>query len=142
MMSLPLGTCFSMFVYIRARFRFSLIGGNLTAQSTGSNRRIGGGIQIPDVVASSPSCPHHAARAPRRACSQINSTLLDVTRCIRLHTLLHVVACCWELFCKVWNRSNVWKQCCEFLRPFAPNFKSRLRLNIDVSSVALNILNS
>jgi len=26
-----LGTCFSMFVYIRARFRFALIGGNLTA---------------------------------------------------------------------------------------------------------------
>ena len=95
-----------------------------------------------DVVASSTSCPHHAARAPRRACSQTNSTLLDVTRCIRLHTLLHVVACCWELICKVWNRSNVQKQCWKFLRPFAPNFKSRLRLNIDVSSVALNILNS
>ena len=25
------GTCFSMFVYIRALFRFTLIGGNLTA---------------------------------------------------------------------------------------------------------------
>ena len=33
-----------------------------------------------DVVASSPSFSHHAARAPRRACSQINSTLSDVTR--------------------------------------------------------------
>ena len=42
-----LGTCFSMFVYIRARFRYTLIGGNLTAQSTGSHRGIGGGIQIP-----------------------------------------------------------------------------------------------
>ena len=31
---ITLGTCFSMFVYIRARFRFALIGGNLTAQST------------------------------------------------------------------------------------------------------------
>ena len=31
-------------VYIRARFRFALIGGNLTAQSTGSHRRTGGGI--------------------------------------------------------------------------------------------------
>ena len=31
-------TCSSMFVYIRARFRFALIGGNLTAQSTGSHR--------------------------------------------------------------------------------------------------------
>ena len=28
---ITLGTCFSMFVYIRARFRFALIGGNLTA---------------------------------------------------------------------------------------------------------------
>ena len=36
-----LGTCFSMFVYIRARFRFALMGGNLTAQSTGSHRGIG-----------------------------------------------------------------------------------------------------
>ena len=44
-----------------------------------------------DVVECSPSFSHHAARAPRRACSQTNSTLLDVTRCIRLHTLLHVV---------------------------------------------------
>ena len=40
--------CFSMFVCIRARFRFSLIGGNLTAQSTESHRRIVGGIQIPE----------------------------------------------------------------------------------------------
>ena len=40
------GTCFSMFVYIRARFRFALIGGNLTAQPMGSPRGIGGGIQF------------------------------------------------------------------------------------------------
>ena len=36
-MTLPLArafTCFSMFVYIRACFRFALIGGNLTSQST------------------------------------------------------------------------------------------------------------
>ena len=43
-----LGTCFSMFVYIRARFRFALIGGNLTAQPMGSPKGIGGGIQIPE----------------------------------------------------------------------------------------------
>ena len=43
---ITLGTCFSMFVYIRARFRFALIGGNLTAQSTGSHRKIESGIQI------------------------------------------------------------------------------------------------
>ena len=39
---ITLGTCFSIFVYIRARFRFALIGGNLTAQSTGSQTEIGG----------------------------------------------------------------------------------------------------
>ena len=43
------GTCFSMFVYIRSRFRFVLIGGNLTAQSTGSHRDIGGGIEMPET---------------------------------------------------------------------------------------------
>ena len=46
---ITLGTCFSMFVYICVRFRFALIGGNLTAQSTGSQRGIGGGIQIPET---------------------------------------------------------------------------------------------
>ena len=45
---ITLGMCFSMFVYIHARFCFMLIGGNLTAQSTGSHRGIGGGIQIPE----------------------------------------------------------------------------------------------
>ena len=46
---ISLGTCFSMFVYIRAQFRFTLIGGNLTAQSTGSHKGIGGGTQIPET---------------------------------------------------------------------------------------------
>ena len=32
-----------------ARFRFTLIGRNLTAQSTGSHTGIGGGIQIPET---------------------------------------------------------------------------------------------
>ena len=45
------GTCFSLFVNICARFRFALIGGNLTAQSMGSHggNTIGGGIQIPET---------------------------------------------------------------------------------------------
>ena len=43
------GTCFSMFVNIQAHFHFALIGGNLTAQSTGSHKGIGGGIQILEV---------------------------------------------------------------------------------------------
>ena len=42
-------TNISMFVYIRAPFRFALIGGNLTAQSKGSHRGIGGGTQIPET---------------------------------------------------------------------------------------------
>ena len=46
---ITLGTCFSMFVYIRPRFRFTLISGNVTAQLTQSHRGIGGGIQIPET---------------------------------------------------------------------------------------------
>ena len=47
---LTLGTCFEMFVYIYAHFCFGLIGRNLTAQSTGSQRGIiGGGIQISET---------------------------------------------------------------------------------------------
>ena len=40
---ITLGACFFLcvFVYIRAHFRFVLIGLNLTGQSTGSHRRIG-----------------------------------------------------------------------------------------------------
>ena len=46
---------FSMFVYICTLFRFMLIGGNLTAQFTGSHRGIHGGIQIPSSSSSSPA---------------------------------------------------------------------------------------
>ena len=55
-----------MAFYIRAHFRIALIGGNLTAQSTGSLEGIGGGIPIPerDEVASSrrSQCPGELAR--------------------------------------------------------------------------------
>ena len=44
---IALGTCFSMFVYIRARFRFALIGGNLTAQPPWSHRGIGAAFSRP-----------------------------------------------------------------------------------------------
>ena len=44
----------------------------------------------------------------RRIVGQQFPTLLDVTCCVRLHTPLHVVACCWELLRKVWNLSNFW----------------------------------
>ena len=46
---IPHGMCFSVFVYICICFRFTLIDGNLTAQSTGSHRGILGGIQIPEM---------------------------------------------------------------------------------------------
>ena len=65
---LTLGTCFEMFLYIYAHFCFALIGRNLAVQSTGSQRGIGGGIQISEtVVASSPSFFRPSARAPKRA---------------------------------------------------------------------------
>ena len=67
---ITLGTCFSMFVYIRARFRFALSCRNMTAQSTGSHRRWRWNSNYRDVVASSPSFSRPAARAPQRACSQ------------------------------------------------------------------------
>ena len=38
-----------MFVYNHTRFHFGLIGGNMTAQSKGSHRGIGGGIQVPEM---------------------------------------------------------------------------------------------
>ena len=46
---ITLDMCFSMFAYIPAQFRFSLIGRNLTAQLTRSHRGIGGPIQIPET---------------------------------------------------------------------------------------------
>ena len=46
---ITLGTCFSMFVYNRTRFRFGLIGANLTAQLTGSHWGIGGRSQILEI---------------------------------------------------------------------------------------------
>ena len=42
------GRCFSMFAYIHTHFCFTLIDGNLTAQSTESHRGTGGGIHIPE----------------------------------------------------------------------------------------------
>ena len=84
MTSLPLArtfTCFLMFVYIRARVRFALIGGNLTAQSTGRHKGIGGEIQIPkkDVVASSPFFPAPPPERPGEFVRRLASPLNTVT---------------------------------------------------------------
>ena len=67
---ITLGTCFSMFVYSLARFRFALIGRNLTAQSTG----IPGELEV-EFKFQRRSCKLSflfppPAGAPRRACSQ------------------------------------------------------------------------
>ena len=66
---ITLNTCFSMFVYIRARSRL-LIGGNLTTQSTRSHREleVEFKFQRRSRTLSFLSCA--VARAPRRACSQ------------------------------------------------------------------------
>ena len=63
---ITLGTCFSMFVYIRARFRFALIGGSLTAQSAGTT----GELEAEFKFQRCSSFFSPAATAPRRACSQ------------------------------------------------------------------------
>ena len=61
---ITLGTCFSMFVFLRARFPLALIGGNLTAQATGNHRRIEGGIQMLETYCKlSPSFSRPSARA-------------------------------------------------------------------------------
>ena len=70
-------------------------------------------------VASSPLTAHRLRKAPpppppppifpangRIIVGQQLLPLLDSTSCVRLHTLLPVVACCCELWRKVWSRSN------------------------------------
>ena len=76
--AITLRTCFSMFVYIRTHFCFALIGRNLTAQSKGSHRGIGGGIQIPETLLPFPTPPpeHPGELAHRLAAEdQIKSEL-------------------------------------------------------------------
>ena len=46
---ITLGVFFAMLVYMRALHCFVLIGGNLTAQLTGSDWETGSGIQIPEM---------------------------------------------------------------------------------------------
>ena len=66
MMSLPLACVF------QCLFKFALIGGNLTTQSTGSHRGFGGGVSNSrDVFACSPSFSCPAGKVPWRACSQV-----------------------------------------------------------------------
>ena len=81
---------------------------------------------------------HHMVRLranERNIVDQQLPTLLDVTCCVCLHTLLHVVGCCCVLLRKVWNRSNFsatpnisfvpWspKRSAKMLDPFAQLFQ-------------------
>ena len=74
---ITLGMCFSMFVYIRGRFRFTLTGGSLTARSTGAT----GELEV-EFKFQRRSCKFsflfpprsQTARAPRRACSLASRT--------------------------------------------------------------------
>ena len=119
---ITLGTCLSMFVYIRARFRFSLIGRNLTAESKASHREIGGGIQIPgrDVVASSPSFSRPAGRAPREACSQASAEFIDPS----------------TVFFKVTNEDNFTK-ICRHRRKERLNIGKRVKFESDASKASM-----
>ena len=69
---ITLGTCFSMFVYICARFRFALIVGNLTAQSTGSPGKLELEFKFQRRSCNLSFVFPSPVRAPRRAkiCSQ------------------------------------------------------------------------
>ena len=51
------------------------------------------------------SCNFKPRANGRNIVGQQLPTLLNVTCCFRLHTLLHVVGCCWVLLRKVWNHS-------------------------------------
>ena len=62
---------------------------------------------------------------------QTDATLLDVTCCICLHTLLHDVACCWELLCVVVQSLKPFQLLApckwmywELMRPFAHSLKA------------------
>ena len=59
---ITLGMCFSLFVYICARFCFVLIGGNLTTQLMGRHGNWRWNSNSRDVVASSPSFSRPTAR--------------------------------------------------------------------------------
>ena len=68
---ITLGSCFSMFVYIRARFRFALISGKSDTSDDGEpqgNWRWNSNSR--DVVASSPSFSRPTLRVPRGVHSQ------------------------------------------------------------------------
>ena len=87
---ITLGACFQVFFNVclhSPSFRFPLIGGNLTAQSTWSHRAIVGGIQVPETYTS----PSLNPRALRRACPQAiyskDQTTIKILQCNKWNKL-------------------------------------------------------
>ena len=59
------------------------------------------GLFIIIQIASNAACKDERLRANNHnIVGQQLPTFLGVTCCVRLHTLLNVVACCWELLCE------------------------------------------
>ena len=86
-----------------------LIGGNLTAQSTGSYGGIGGcNSNCRDLVASSPSFSRPSARASRRACAQAGyHSALCPNQLTYLCTQADPVPCCCVVLARVCWRA-IW----------------------------------
>ena len=72
---ITLGTCFSMFFHICARFRFALLGKSNSSVDCAPKGNWRWNSNFRDVVASSPSFSLPAARVSRRACSQDNAAI-------------------------------------------------------------------
>ena len=63
-------------------------------------------------------------------------TLLDVTCCVRLHTLLRVVGCCCVLLRKVWNRSQAAYKRAHHCWPITPNIVGCCMLHLFAHPIA------
>ena len=68
------------------------------------------------------------------------SIFLGVACCVRFYTMLHVVACCWELSRQVWNRSNFWANNPQHF--FSSVIADAQRNNVGAINIALNIVHS
>ena len=77
---ITLGTYLSMFVYIHTRFLVALIGGNLTAQSTGSHGGFGtgGGFEASfPFLAPSPERPGECSIVKKRPFWELRLNLVE-----------------------------------------------------------------
>ena len=129
---ITLGTCFSMFVYIRARFLFALIGGNVTAQSTGSHRGIGGGISRP------------AFRAPRRSCWQagLNGILnFDLLRRFAARKNSKLFSSTFVNICLVWCSIKIYRKYSEVRTTVTSLEKRTSRVSLRFLTVLLRLNN-